>query len=400
MLPHIYKVNGTLSVALPDGVMKQIDTAHKNYKEIIIAMKAGEDAKVIELINIADQIERAIRASSNTDNVKIVDGEVLFQGEPIHTSLTTRMITMADEGFDIGHLVLFLENLMKNPSYRAVNELYNFLEAGAIPITENGTFLTYKKIRGDYTDVYTGKFDNSIGTTVSMPRNHVNEDSSQTCSAGLHVCSYNYLPSFGSSPGNRVVICEISPEFVVSIPDDYNNTKMRVCSYTVIGEVEDYKEEDILGNNSVMLTEDVPQPIPEASDDEIKAHGKAIGKMVSNQLDNEEITRQNIIDALIRLDMADNQAEEICDGDNKQVGKAISRAIRGRIISPFPFEDSLMEMKAEDVEDSCAECGNETDNTSGVCDDCESIDDEGSCPRCGAEMTFLDEYCDGCGYYR
>ena len=112
MLPHIYKDNGTISIGMPDGSMKQIDTAHRNYEEIVEAMKAGLDDKVINLINIAAQVERSIRASANTDNVRIQDGEVLFQGEPIHNSLTTKIITMADEGFDIGHMVTFLENLM------------------------------------------------------------------------------------------------------------------------------------------------------------------------------------------------------------------------------------------------------------------------------------------------
>ncbi len=410
MLPHIYKDNGTISVGMPDGAMKQVDTAHRNYKEIVAAIKAGEDSKVIDLINIAQQIERAVRASADTDNVRIVDGEVLFQGEPIHNSLTTRIINMADEGFDIGHMVRFLENLMMNPSYRAVNELYNFLEAGAIPITENGTFLTYKKIREDWTDVYTGNYDNSIGKSPEMPRNHVNEDSSETCSAGLHVCSYEYLPSFGTSPGNRVVICEVHPRDVVSIPDDYKNTKMRVCKYKVIGEVADYKEEDVLGEaNGVMMTEDVPQPAPVVPDDELKAHGKAIGKMISNELDNDEITRQHLIDALITIRIPDDEAERMCDGDNKKIGKTISRAIRDKVVSPFPLEDAIMEMKAEDgcpdyhnddEEDTCPDCGGELDLGDDYCEDCRDDDDEAdACPRCGGSIDFGEEECPSCGYY-
>jgi len=121
MLPHIYKEGGTLAISLPTGEMKMIDTAHKNYKEIVEGMKAGEDEKVIELINIAEQLERSIRAANNTENVTIKDGEVLFQGEPIHNTLTTRMINMVDDGFDIGHLVLFLENLMRN-QYEHINK--------------------------------------------------------------------------------------------------------------------------------------------------------------------------------------------------------------------------------------------------------------------------------------
>lgn len=413
MLPHIYKDNGTISIGMPDGSMKQIDTAHINYDEIVAGMKAGQDEKVINLINIAQQIERSIRASADTDNVKIVDGEVLFQGDPIHNSLTTRIITMADEGFDIVHMVRFLENLMMNPSYRAVNELYNFLEAGAIPITENGTFLSYKKINENYKDCYTNSIDNSIGKTVSMNRNHVNEDSAQTCSAGLHVCSYDYLPSYGVKPGARVVICEIHPRDVVSIPDDYNNTKMRVCSYVVIGEVADYKEEDILGAGSVMMTEDVPQPEPVESDDQIATHGKAIGKMVSNELDNDEVTRQNVIDALIQLNIEDDVAEQMCSGSHKQIGKTISRAIRDKKVSPYPFEDSLMETKAEDGcpsydddedEEQCDNCGADL-NGNPYCYDCEDDEespepeDSDTCPRCGGTINYGEDECQSCGYF-
>lgn len=410
MLPHIYKDNGTISIGMPDGNMKMIDTAHKNYNEIVAGMKAGEDDKVIELINIASQLERAVRASSNTDNVTIVDGEVLFQGEPIHNSLTTRIITMADEGFDIGHMVLFLENLMMNPSFRAVNELYNFLEAGAIPITENGTFLTYKKIREDYTDVYTGAYDNSIGAEPEMPRNRVNEDSSQTCSAGLHVCSYDYLPSFGSSTGDRVVICEVHPRDVVSIPDDYNNTKMRVCKYKVIGEVEDYKEVDVFEEaGSVMMTDNVPQPqtISEASDEEVTVHGKAIGKMVSNRLDNEESTTETVKTALALLNLPDDVIDDLINGSNKKVGKKISKAIRDRVMEPFSFEDAFMEAQNNEMEEhSCADCGSELDLGDDYCEDCREDDEEVEdntpdtdfCLKCGTTLIDGMDMCPSCGY--
>ena len=36
----------------------------------------------------------------------------------------------------------------------------------------------------------------------------------------------------------KVVLCEVDPSNVVSVPIDYNNTKMRVCEYKVIKEVE------------------------------------------------------------------------------------------------------------------------------------------------------------------
>ena len=72
-----------------------------------------------------------------------------------------------------------------------------------------------------------------------MPRNEVEDNPEKTCSAGLHVCSYDYLDNYSSSECDldRVVICEVDPQDVVSIPSDYNNAKMRVCKYKVIDEI-------------------------------------------------------------------------------------------------------------------------------------------------------------------
>ena len=142
---------------------------------------------------------------------------------------------MISEGFDATPMIAFLDNLMLNPSKRAVDELYGFLEATKLPITDDGCFLAYKRVRNDYLDYYTGKVDNSIGQKPSMPRNQVDDDKNRTCSKGLHFCSLSYLPHYHGSSG-RIVILKINPRDVVSIPTDYNNAKGRACLYEVIAE--------------------------------------------------------------------------------------------------------------------------------------------------------------------
>jgi hypothetical protein len=136
---------------------------------------------------------------------------------------------------------------MENPSFRAVSELYDFLEASQLPITEDGCFLAYKRIRSDYTDVHSGSFDNSIGQVVSMPRNEVDEDKDRTCSAGLHFCSRAYLPHFC---GDRIVVLKINPADVVAIPSDYNNAKGRACRYEVIQELEAQEPAELEGHST------------------------------------------------------------------------------------------------------------------------------------------------------
>jgi len=130
----------------------------------------------------------------------------------------------------------FLRNLEQNPSRTAVQELYDFLESGQMPITDDGCFLAYKKVRRDYTDIFTGKFDNSVGAKPEMPRNRVDDNRENTCSRGLHFCSLAYLPHFGAGTGNRVMIVKVNPADVVSIPKDYNFTKGRACTYEVVDE--------------------------------------------------------------------------------------------------------------------------------------------------------------------
>jgi len=142
---------------------------------------------------------------------------------------------MLREGFPIEPMVMFMDNLYQNPSKRAVDELYGFLERGNLPITPDGHFLAYKRVREDYTDCHTGKMDNSIGQVVEMERYDVDDNKDNTCSTGLHFCSKEYLSGFG---GARTVIVKINPADVVSIPSDYNQTKGRACRYEVVGEID------------------------------------------------------------------------------------------------------------------------------------------------------------------
>lgn len=221
------------------------------------------DASAEEIQGIIEEAQRELEHSfekiEGTGVEVSADGIVRLDGEPVHSSLTMRMLDMRKEGFDLKPMARFLENLSLNPSYRAVKELYSFLEVGKMPITPDGCFLAFKAVRADYKDIHSGTFDNSIGQVVSMPRNKVDEDSSQTCSAGLHVCSFDYLPHFAHANGH-VVLCKVNPRDVVAIPQDYHNTKMRVCQYEVVSEYADYYKEhaNVLANSVLASMEDFP----------------------------------------------------------------------------------------------------------------------------------------------
>lgn len=237
-------------IILQDGVsmsigMKpySIDSSHPNYAKIVDALKENDFELVEQLVCIAKSL---VKFCGDKIAVDVDNGVLSFDGEEIHNTLTSRILTMMREGFDVQPLVKFLENLMKNPSKRAVDELYGFLEYGKMPITPDGHFLAYKRVGADYKSVHDGKTDNSIGAIVEMSRNKVNDDSQQTCSYGLHFCSHEYLKSFS---GEKVVVLKVNPADVVSIPVDYNNTKGRACRYEVVGELTPDEVQTALSNN-------------------------------------------------------------------------------------------------------------------------------------------------------
>lgn len=145
---------------------------------------------------------------------------------------------------ELNRLGNFTVNLFDNPSNKMVKELFEFLLATNIEIDDNGYVIAWKRVRGDYKDVYSGKYDNSPGMPVSVDRNLVDEDSEQTCSYGLHVCSKSYLNSYA---GERVVKVQVDPKDFVSIPKDYYNgdrAKARVCAYYVLEDVTDNWQDD------------------------------------------------------------------------------------------------------------------------------------------------------------
>ena len=229
-------IPGKSIVVVIGSVSHTISSTHIAYERVKAAIKS-DDWETVESIIDPKQI---VIEYGNGDIA--IEGEKFFwKGQELHTSLTVRIIQMYQDGFPIEPMVNFMENLMLNPSKRAVTELYGFLEKGNLPITPDGHFLAYKKVKQDYTDCYTGTMDNSVGQVVEMERNSVDDDQNRTCSTGLHFCSREYLNHFG---GERVMILKINPRDVVSIPNDYNDTKGRACRYEVIDEIDKEKADE------------------------------------------------------------------------------------------------------------------------------------------------------------
>jgi len=251
MVPHIHTKDG-ITVVL-NGKPYAVATEDTYFEQVRDAVLSNYDpSAILDIIQSnARKVEEATRLSPN---LEYSGGIVYYQGEELHNYAVDKLVELLEANLSVTPLVNFLEKLYQNPSKRVVDDLYRFLEHGKMPLTESGNFLAYKYVRADYLDSYSGKFDNSVGAVNSMPRNRVDEDPNRTCSSGFHVCSYDYLPKFGNGGTTKVMVCEVNPENVVAIPADYNDTKMRVSEYVVVGEVTDYvaRDENVLTETPVV----------------------------------------------------------------------------------------------------------------------------------------------------
>ena len=221
-----------------DGLPNSVAKGTIQYDLVLAALELGDEAAVRQAIDV----KQAVVAKSFGNITIEANGDLHFDGRPLRGTLVDRILSVIKNAGDAGPLISFLNNLMQNPSKRAVDELYGFLEACDLPITSDGYFLAYKKVNSDFTSIHDGKTDNSIGSNPSVPRNSVDEDKDRTCSSGLHFCSKSYLPHFGSYGGNKVLVLKINPADVVAIPSDYNNAKGRAWTYEVVAELKDGEE--------------------------------------------------------------------------------------------------------------------------------------------------------------
>lgn len=199
---------------------------------------------------------RAVIAWAKGDWAVDEEAQVIsYKGTELPKKLNDRIFRMISEAPNSKGWVNFWERLQKNPSYRSVESLYDFMAHSNIPVTEDGMIMAYKSVASNYKDHHSGTIDNTPGKTISMPRNKISDDPRTACHEGLHVGAYEYANTFRS--GGIIVLCEIDPEDVVCVPYDCSSMKMRCCKYKVIKLM---KDGDDLMPSSVYVPDAAEKP--------------------------------------------------------------------------------------------------------------------------------------------
>jgi hypothetical protein len=280
MPSYPYHVTGTTFSAFIDGVPYQTDKSNPNWASII-EMINSPDTTSDQLINAIKPIGQVASALNGVFDVEIVGGDVLVNGEAVDSYLTQRMLEITSEGFAVEPWVAFVQNIFANPFTEAREEFYAWMERAQMPITPNGGFLAFKVVNSDYKDRYSRTFSNRVGEVVSMPREECDNRSRALCSKGLHFCSRDYLPQFGVHAGDHVMIIEVNPADVVSIPQG-ETAKGRTWRYKVVGEISP-EHAGIRSWLPVDATWDAPDEVVEQDDVPISVRVKDANRTVETK---------------------------------------------------------------------------------------------------------------------
>tara|TARA_Y100000034_G_scaffold68048_1_gene82174 strand:+ start:4141 stop:5031 length:891 start_codon:yes stop_codon:yes gene_type:complete len=214
---------------------------HPRIAQIQEALANDDVSLFLDNANVSEAIEKFAHG-----DIQVVNGVVQYDGQTLHNVMTDRILELMSKDLPFLPMVLFLGRLLGNekkkfpgnPSSRAVRELYPFLQIKGLPITQDGFFYAYKRLRDDWTDNWTGTISNKIGAKIPrMRRNLVDDNWGKDCSQGYHIGSLDFVRGFtmSATSSSPVIIVKCNPADVVSVPSK-GCEKMRVCWYQVMAE--------------------------------------------------------------------------------------------------------------------------------------------------------------------
>lgn len=271
-----------VTVLLTDG-LHTVANDHPKYQELITALKAHDEAEVTRLIDLTKPIKDFVQLGEDPE-FTVNAGAVMYQGEPFGEAVSTKVLRMIDAGAEPQPLFNCLRKLRANPSRVAQEEALLFMLANNCLIHEDGDFIAFKGLRGDFMDVHSGTVPNKPAAlldaterttypmaqlgqeqnvtvavegervVVTMPRYKVDDDRTRTCSFGLHVGALDFAKGFSQG---RVVSVKFNPADIVSVPRDASDQKVRVCRYVILNEIEgEWQHREVYSNDDLGLDDE------------------------------------------------------------------------------------------------------------------------------------------------
>lgn len=232
-----YRISDKTITVVIDGKVETVQRSAMNATDLIEALSA--EVHDVDHIRALSSVRNYVTAISQ-GRVELREGVITVAGTALSGYMVDRILRHHKEGVNVKPMLAYLDLIYNHPLPGIKEDLFKWTEVGDMPFTSEGHIIAYKKVRADYRSYHQSPDGthllHTIGGEVSMPPEQVNTNRHQTCSTGLHFCSYSYLKEYYGSKG-RILILAIHPHDILAIPTDYNQTKGRASKYQIIGEL-------------------------------------------------------------------------------------------------------------------------------------------------------------------
>lgn len=263
-------------IQFKDGLFP-IDSSHPLYYHVAKALASRAFDALEEIVDVAARIVKHTKG-----NFWLQDGIVMLQGaggiEVVEKALSDKLLAFVDADLDTSALTNLHANASLNPDPEARKQLFGFLDKYHYPITADGCFVAYKRVREDFWDHHSHSIHYEVGTHVEMPREACDPDPHNACSSGLHVANYEYADRvFANGP---LIEIKVNPKDVVAVPYGYEHEKMRICAGDVLRVASGPRKEHLyprfaVGEEVVAENEDGSE-VPGIVDSIVPAKGDAV----------------------------------------------------------------------------------------------------------------------------
>ena len=246
MAKYPFIVSDDTATLLYEGKPYTLNSSHTNFAPFKSALISGDFDTAIRYLDIRRQVEEFADGKLTVKN-----GAVYYYGNQLHGKVVDKLLELLESGMKVGNpFIKFVKNLLDNPSNNSVEELYDFLSYKSLPIDDDGYVLGYKGVASDgwsqsgntQTIVLQGEVNergqilNRVGDTIEVQRRSVDDNRENGCSHGLHIGSFDYARCWAN--GGKLLLVRFNPRDAVSVPQDCECQKLRVCKYEVLEEIE------------------------------------------------------------------------------------------------------------------------------------------------------------------
>ena len=143
----------SLLITLNNGEVLAVPGTHVRFSDVVDYLLETEDDLnedyIRDLTDIVGQAGTAL--TSLSDRVKVSGNTLLYDGDPIDSSLSRHILRLVSEGDAVGwkSLVNFLEKVQQNPVEHSRENLYSWIADRDFTLLPNGDLILYKGVSVD-----------------------------------------------------------------------------------------------------------------------------------------------------------------------------------------------------------------------------------------------------------